>query len=93
MLNKAFNAIKSTLKGPAMSQMKSGAMSGLGSLSGATGIRSMGEAKSYGKGIMNRFNNSTGMQKAGMAGSYAGAGMAGAAATDFLNPWGLGWGD
>jgi hypothetical protein len=41
----------------------------------------------------NAWNSMNGWQRAGFAGTYAGAAGAGAAAADFLNPWGLGFGD
>lgn len=96
-LTKGFNYVKSTLKGAynssAAGQFRSGLRMGAGSMSGAAGIRSMQGAKSYGQGMAGRWQHSTGMQKAGMAGAYGGAAAGGYAAADFLNPWGLGWAD
>lgn len=80
-------------KSRGMSQMKSGFRMGAGSMAGASGIRDMQGLKSYGQGMAGRWKHSNNMQKAGMAGAYGGAAAGGAAAADFLNPWGLGWGD
>jgi len=96
-LTKGFNYVKSTLKGaynsPAGGQLRSGFRSGAASLSGLSGVRDMKGLKSYGQGMAGRWKGSGNMQKAGMAGAYGGAALGAGAAADFMNPWGLGWGD
>ena len=96
-MNNAFNAIKSTIsagwKSKGMAQFKNGLRTGGGGISGLSGIKSMDGLKNYGKGMAGRWNNASNYGKAGMA-TAGGAGAIGAgAAADFLNPWGLGWGD
>jgi hypothetical protein len=83
-LTEAYGAIKSTLS---KSWDK---VPGSGALKRANNKGSWDDA---GKSLKKSWDQSTGMQKAQVGGA-AGAGVVGgAAAADFLNPWGLGWGD
>lgn len=74
------------MRGPAIGMGMAGGMRQMGA-----GFRSMGRwATGAGAGV-------TGMRRAGVAAGRIGALGAGAigagAAADFMNPWGLGWGD
>jgi hypothetical protein len=100
-MTKAFNYVSSTLgttkygakAGAAMKQAKYGFNSGVGSMKTLSGMRSMDQLKGFGKGMAGTWKGLTGTQKAGFGGAYGAAAGAGMAAADFLNPWGLGWGD
>lgn len=96
-MTKAYNSVGSTLKAgwnsASAGQFKAGMRTGAGTLSGLRGVRSMKGLKSYGRGVADTWKGSTNWQRAGMGASYGAAGAAGMAAADFMNPWGLGWGD
>lgn len=94
-MTKPFNAIKSTMK------------SGIAGYQQAYGAGMKSYGKAYGGGVLSRGTSAQvgassaldamkGMnrgQLVGMGAVGAGATMGGMAAADFMNPWGLGWGD
>lgn len=96
--NYAVNAFKSTL-----GYLKGGAGDIRGAFSGAKSAYSQGGmsglkgfGSGYHKGVMRRAGAGKGsaMSHYGRMGVTAGAaGAGGMAAADFMNPWGLGWGD
>lgn len=100
-MTKAFNQFSSTLGttsagarlGAAGREARYGMQSGFSSMRSLAGVRSKAGLKDFGRGMASKWKGMTGMQRGGLAGSYGAAGAAGMAAADFLNPWGLGWGD
>ena len=58
------------------------------------GLAMMGKGfKGMGSWISGAGSGTTGLKRAGVIAARAGAPVTGLAAADFLNPWGLGWGD
>jgi hypothetical protein len=95
--NYAKNAINSTidwgmsgLKGYGKMGPSYGSSSACASRMGMSGSKRFG---TVGLGLMNDFGKLGMGQKSAMGAIGLGALGAGAAAADFLNPWGLGWGD
>jgi len=96
-MTKAYNSVGSTLsKGwnsNAATQFRSGFGKQMGGYKDTFGARSMQDLRGIGKGLDKAYGSGTGMYKTGMTAASA-IGAGGALATaDFLNPWGLGWGD
>lgn len=98
--NYAFNRIMSTVKSGASygaNTLKKLPRAFMGAGKAAGGFSSMAGwkagANAVGKGIKRNWQYGTNTQRAGMVGAGVAAGGAGMAAADFLNPWGVGWGD
>jgi len=90
----AFNALKSTLKAnPTAMELYAGAVKAGEGMSSMFKADSLSSLKGAGSLMNSQFKQASNLQKAGMIGTGMGAGMGGAAALDFFNPWGLGWGD
>jgi len=94
MMNKAFNAIKSTLSAgwnsAPMKGLMSGAKTQMKQFGGLAGVRNSADfARLASRGV----RRGAAMNKWQQAGSIGAAGATIGAAADFLNPWGLGWGD
>jgi hypothetical protein len=77
----------------ARGQMAQGFRQGMAGIAGMGSVNSRRGARMYGDVLRRQWKNSTGYQRAGMVGAYGGAAGGVGAAADFLNPWGLGWGD
>jgi len=94
MMNKAFNTIKSTLSAgwnsAPMKGLMSGAKSQMKQFGGLAGVRNKAD---YGKLLDRGMRRGAAMNKWQAAGSIGAAGATVGAAADFLNPWGLGFGD